>query len=173
MFNMKSYREMIADCEREVNRLHATLWETVEHRDKSPNQREQWHRAADAFRNHQSPIDDLIDQCLEFGLEHDNDLRHFAFAYIDNDPYFFRSGYILESLLQRVKKLSLTELEKESIRQTILKRVETRALRNFRHLCRLIPRIEDDQFRYELRSRAKSKDPQMRRRAEFALSYLR
>jgi len=168
---MQSYREMIAECEREVNELYATLSQMVERGCKSPSQREQWYRAADAFNNHQSPIYDLIDQCLESGLEHNNDLRCFAFAYIDQDPYFFRSGYILEDLLRRVKKLSLTESEKTSIQRLVLKRIETRALRNFKHICRLIPLANSDGFHTEVSNRAKSTDPQVRRRAEFALGY--
>lgn len=168
---MKNYREMIAECEHEVNELYATLSQTVEHRFKPQSQREQWHRTADAFNNHQSPIYDLIDQCLETGLEHNNDLRCFAFAYIDQDPYFFRSGYILEDLLRRVKKLSLTGSEKTSIQRLVLKRIETRALRNFRHICRLIPMVDSDGFHTEVSNRAKSTDPQVRRRAKFALGY--
>ena len=162
---------MIAECAQELNELHAILWKTVEHRGKSPHHREQWHRAADAFNNHQSPIDDLIDKCLEYGLESDNDLRRFAFAYIDEDPYFFRSGYILEDLLRRVKRLALTTDEKISLQHLILKRIETRALRNFRRICQLINKIDTDDFRNEVYNRTKSSDRQVKRRAEFALSY--
>jgi len=169
---MDHYTNMIADSEREMNRLHAALWASVEHRDKSPNHYEKWTQAAALFRNFHAPIDELVQRCLRCGLEHDPDLRCFAFCYIEHDPYFFRSGYILESLLQKVKKITLSDAEKDIIRRTILRRVETRALRNFRHLCRFIPRIQDAQFCYELRSRAKSTDPNLRRRAEFALSYL-
>ncbi|MEP1536500.1 MAG: hypothetical protein ABJQ34_06950 [Paracoccaceae bacterium] len=162
---------MITECEREVNELHAALWKAVEHRGKSPHQREQWHRAADAFNNHQSPIDDLIDRCFEYGLERDSDLRRFAFAYIDEDPYFFRSGYILEDLLRRVKRLTLSTDEKTSLQRLILKRIETRALRNFRRICQLINKIDTDDFRNEVCNRTNSSDPQVKRRAEFALSY--
>jgi hypothetical protein len=168
---MENYRKMIAECEREVNELHAALWKTVEHRYKSPHHREKWHRAADAFRNHQSPIDDLIDKCFEYGLKNDADLRRFAFAYIDEDPYFFRSGYILEDLLRRMKQLALTTDEKSSLQRLILKRIETRALRNFRRICQLINKIDTDQFHTEVCNRKKSSDPQVNRRAEFALSY--
>jgi len=168
---MENYQKLIAQCEDEINELDTELKQTLEHRDKSPHQREQWHRAADAFRNHQSQIDDLIDQCLELGLENNNELRRFAFAYIDQDPYFYRSGYILESLLRRVKKLSLTASEKSSIQRLVLKRIETRALRNFRQICRLIHMADTDGFLTEVSNRAKSTDPQVKRRAEFALAY--
>ncbi len=162
---------MIAECEREVNELHTTLKKTVEHRSKSLHQHEQWVRAADAFRNHQSPIDDLIDKCLKCGLESDGELRQFAFAYIDEDPYFFRSGYVLEDLLRRVKRLTLTTDEKRSIQRLILKRIETQALRNFRRICQLINKIDTDGFRTEVSNRSKSTDPNVKRRAEFALTY--
>ncbi len=168
---MAKYRKMIATCEAEVNDLHKKLWEAVEHREKSPNQREQWIRAAKAFREHSSPLYDLVDECLKSGLLHNPDLREFVFDYIDQDPYFFRSGYMLESLLQRVKKLPLTKSEKTSIQLLVLKRIETRALRNFRHICRLIHMADSNGFHSEISNRAKSSDPQVKRRAEFALDY--
>lgn len=168
---MTNFRKMIAKCEAEVNELHQKLRKTVEHREKSSHQHEQWQRAAKRFREYHSPVYDIVEQCLKFGLLHDQKLREFAFEYINLDPYFFRSGYMLESLLQRVKKLPLTDSEKTSIQRLILRRIETRALRNFRRICRLIHMVDSEGFHSEVSNRAKSIDPQVKRRAEFALAY--
>ncbi len=168
---MANYREMIARCADELNKLHQKVRETAEHRGKSSHQLEQWERAAKAFHEYYSPVDDIIEHCLNSGLLNDPKLREFVFDYINIDPYFFRSGYIMESLLQRVKKLTLTNLEKTSIQNLVLKRIETRALRNFRHICRLIRLVDDSSFHSEVSSRAKPNDAQVKRRAEFALAY--
>jgi len=168
---MTDYKEMILKCEVEVNKLHKNLRETFKHREKSPRQREQWKRAAKDFRGYPSPVYDLVEQCLKFGLLHDQKLREFTFDYIDIDPYFFRSGYMLDSLLQRVKKLHLTGLEITLIQRLILRRIETGALRNFRRICRLIHMLDIDGFYSEVSNRAKSTDSEVRRRAKFALAY--
>ena len=167
---MNRFRDMIAHCEQEMNARHRMLRETQEHR-KIPHQHEQWVRATKAFHAYHAPLHDLVEQCLNATDLHDPDLRAFAFDYVDYDPYFFRSGYILESLLQRIKKCALTDAEKTSLQRLLLNRIETCALRNFRHICRLIPMIERDGFHAEVCNRAKSTDPQIRRRAEFALAY--
>ncbi|MDO6589330.1 hypothetical protein DS901_03235 [Loktanella sp. D2R18] len=167
-----NYLELIITCEHELNTLHGALHATLEDREKSASHREKWVRAAKAFRAYDSPVFELADQCRRFGIKSAPELRAFVFAYIQCDPYFYRSGYILEQLLPKVKQLSLSEFEKGVIQRTILKRIETKALRNFRHLCKLIHYVDDAPFRDALRARANSSDTQMRRRAKFALAYL-
>lgn len=168
---MSDYREQIARCEQEVNALDRKVHETVKMRDSSREAREIWIRAAHDFRTYYSPIDDLLEACLKSDLPQDINLRQFVFDYIDQDPYFFRSGYILEKLLQRVKKLSLTPAEKTSLQRLLLKRIDTRALRNFRNICRLTHMIDSNGFHAKVSSRARSADPQINSRARFALEY--
>lgn len=168
---MADFVRMIADCEADLNVLHKNLHETAKHRGESPHQKEQWKRAAKAFRTFHSPVFDLVEQCLKNGLESDPKLREFTFDYIDQDPYFYRSGYRMESLLKCVKKLTLSDSEKASIQCLILSRIETRALRNFRQICRLIHMVENEGFHAQVTARTKLSDPQVKRRAAFALAY--
>jgi hypothetical protein len=169
---MQGCVNMIAQCERDKNALGAELDAAFAQCDASEGRRENYKRAAHAYRCYHSPVYDLVAQCRRFGIANDPDLRAFTFAYIKADPYFYRSGYIMESLLPGVKSLSLTLNERNIIRRAILKRIETRALRNFRHLCRLIRFVDNAQFRVNLSARANSSDPQICRRAKFALVYL-
>ncbi|MGH1454918.1 MAG: hypothetical protein ACRBBV_17265 [Paracoccaceae bacterium] len=168
---MTDYAALIATCEADTNALRHNLKEAHRLKGKSAHHHELWKRSAAAFREYNSPLYDLVAQCLRDGLLHDDDLRRFAFAYIDQDPYFFRSGYMLESILQRVKKLSLSPTEKASLQRLLLNRIENAALRSFRRICQLIPMIDSDPLREAVRDRARSTDPSVKRRAEFALRY--
>ena len=77
----------------------------------------------------------------------------------------------MEGLIRKIKKLSLIVAEKQLLRDLILKRIDTKALRNFRQICRLIPLIETAGFGNEVAARVRSNDASVRHRAKFALLY--
>ncbi|MFD2205749.1 hypothetical protein [Kiloniella antarctica] len=167
------FKEAISNHEIEKTKLRATLAEAHRLKDRSKIHDELFSSAAKRYREFTSIVDDLTNACLKDGIVTDPNLRKFVFDYIQCDPYFYRSGYILEKLLQRIKKLKLSTGEKNKIQVLILHRIETRALRNFRNICRLIPVISDDDFHQAVLDRYRSKDENVRRRAEFALCYFR
>lgn len=152
--------------------LHETVKATFLERDKSPEHREAWNRACRAFHQEELEMYAVLDRIGRDGIGTDPDLRRFVFAYIDTDPQFFRSGYILERLLRRIKRLTLTEAEKAALRALILRRIHHRAWRNFRDICRLIPRIQTQEFRASVWAALRDEDPGVRHRATLALSYL-
>lgn len=147
------------------------LWETFRRREKSELAWRDWELAAKRFREYRSEVDELLERCLVEGIANDSELRIFTFCFVECDPYYHRSGYAMEGLLRKIKKLILTEAEKSLLRGLILKRIDTKALRNFRQICRLIPTIETLGFSNEVVARTRSSDPSVRRRAEFALSF--
>lgn len=109
---MCSFQHLILRHETEYHALHTALHDRFDRRDKPEKARVDWLRAAEKFRNYHSELDDLMDRCLTEGLANDPMLREFAFCFIQHDPYYFGSGYSMERLLQRVKKLALSDLEK-------------------------------------------------------------
>lgn len=169
---MKNFCILIRQHEKKVNELHSKLWETFRRRERSAHAHSDWERAAKQFREFISEFDELVERSLSENLAQDKGLRDFAFSYVATDPYFFRSGYILERLVRRIKKLDLSDAEKQLIQQLILRRIDKKALRNFRDICRLIPKIETTGFSNEIAERLRSKEPSIRHRAEFAASYL-
>jgi len=98
-------------------------------------------------------------------------LRQFVFDFMSIDPMYFRSGYQKEKILRALKKIEFAEEERVILRQTILRRIRTNAHREFRHLCRLIPKVQTEDFISELSAAARSNDEYMRRRALVALEY--
>ncbi|MHA6268317.1 hypothetical protein ACXYMP_15755 [Aliiroseovarius sp. CAU 1755] len=169
---MKDFCTLIRQHENKKNELHSKVWETFRRREKSTHAHSDWERAAKQFREFSSEVDDLVERSLSEDIAQDKGLRDFAFSYIATDPYFFRSGYILERLVRRIKKLDLSDEEKQLIQELILRRIDTKALRNFRDICRLIPKVETRGFSNEIGERLRSKEPSIRHRAEFAASYL-
>lgn len=168
---MKNFTDLIQRHEAELQKLHSAVHDGFDRRETSKLARRDWELAAKRFREYGSEVDVLLKRCLVEGIAGDSELRRFAFCFVECDPYYFRSGYAMEGLLQKIKKLSLSEVEKGLLRKLILKRIDSKALRNFRHICRLIPIIDIVGFSNEVTSRARSQDPSIKRRAEFALSY--
>lgn len=169
---MKMFPHLIGRHEDEYNKLHTAVHETYGRREKSQLAWRDWELAAKRFRRYRSEVDELLERCLMDGIADDSELRNFAFCFVECDPYYDGSGYAMEGLLRKIKKLSLTEAEKALLRDLVLKRIATKALRNFRHICRLIPTIETLGFRNELTARGRSSDPSVRRRAKIAISYI-
>lgn len=169
---MKDFCPLIRQHEKKKNDLHSKLWETFRRREKSAHAHSDWKRAAKQFREFSSEVDELVERCLSENMSQDKGLRDFAFCYVISDPYFFRSGYILERLVRRIKKLDLSDAEKQFIQELILRRIDQKALRNFRDICRLIPKVETTGFSNAIAERVRSKEPSIRHRAEFAASYL-
>ena len=168
---MSGFRTEILAYEIESNRLRAAIYTAFKLRDRSRSHWETWSRACDRFHELLSPIDEWLRSCDTSDLASDPHIRLFIFEYLSADPYYFRSGYEKERLIRKIKKLDLTSPEKEIIRQLILSRIETRALREFRQICRMIPRIETKGFYEAVHIMFRSSDIDMQRRAKFALSY--
>lgn len=169
---MGNYIDAIRKLERETRALHDEVHRTFKLRGQSPHKFKDWERAAERFRTFKSDLDQLIEKCWHSAGEVvEPHLREFMFDYIEVDPQFFRSGYILEKILQRVKKLTMTEDEMAKVRTLLLNRIRTKALRDFRHVCRLVPLVKSRDLRETVEELAASSDPSTRHRARFALPY--
>lgn len=166
------YGEAIRRYEAEANALHRSVHEAYRQRDRSPAARARWEAATQAFHEHRTLVSDLLDDCLDHGIEGNAERRLFACDFVDCAPFFFRSGYALEALLRRAKSLRLSNREVEILRRLVLRRIERGGRREFRCLCRIIPSIDSPELRAEIEARALAPDPRQRQRALVAASYL-
>jgi hypothetical protein len=94
-------------------------------------------------------------------------LEH-AIAFLEADPYFFRSGYIKQKMLRFVRGYDLTE-DKARVQDVLLYIVDTHYCAEFREYCRLAAKISDEDFRRELEARLKSGISGRRNRARWML----
>ena len=169
---MSDFKSQIARHRDKLNELRERIHSTFKVRDRSEAHKLTWEDACADFHSFRSEIDSYMDKVNFERLSKDTQIRQFVFDFLSVDPIYFRSGYEKEYLLKLLKSLDFIDEEKEVLRRTILRRVRNGALREFRRFCQLIPKIENETFVAELRNEAKSTDPQIQRRAAFALDYV-
>jgi hypothetical protein len=169
---MSGFQSMIVHHADRLNELQERVHATFKERDRSESHTRAWKDACLEFHRLRTEVDKYTDGVTAEAMLRDKRIRQFVFDFLSVDPIYFRSGYEKERLLRALKSLELSEREKAVIRETILRRVRDGALREFRRFCQLVPRIQNDDFVSELRKRARSTDPQIRRRAAFALEYV-
>jgi len=93
--------------------------------------------------------------------------------FLELDPWFFRSGYMKETLIRLLRRQNLTEEQATRLRNTVLAVVDKGDRREFRHYCRLAVTVEDANFRRQLLQRLRGDDPGCARRALWILTRLR
>jgi hypothetical protein len=94
----------------EVSRLHARIHETFAARDRNPEKRQEWQRACEIFH---SRYDELAfpggySRALERMLAGDPEAMEATICFLELRPYFFRSGYMFESILRKAKRAPLS-----------------------------------------------------------------
>jgi hypothetical protein len=88
-----------------------------------------------------------------------------AIAFLEADPWFFRSGYEKQNLIRHLKRSRLTEVQRERLARVVLAAIDGRDRMEFRHYCRLACGIWSDLLDEEVAQRMQSRDPGIRRRA--------
>lgn len=68
------------------------------------------------------------------GASHEADV---LIQFLDEDPYFFRSGYAKEIAAKRLKRMDLNARQRKAIGDVCIKRVHGETRREFRALCHL------------------------------------
>jgi hypothetical protein len=95
-----------------------------------------------------------------------------AIAFLEADPWFFRSGYTKEKLLLRLTRLELTPRQAQRLRHVVLAAVDFRDRREFRRFSRLARKVDSPDLRAALRERLHSPDEGVQRRAQWVLQGL-
>ncbi len=96
-----------------------------------------------------------------------------AVQFLKADPIFFRSGYIKEDILERLRGIPLDPTQKRRLQQLILARImEPRVKREFRRYCRLAPFVTDPLFEEQIAVLAKSSGVELKH-AQWVLEHLK
>lgn len=88
-----------------------------------------------------------------------------AIAFLEADPWFFRSGYEKQNLIRHLKRVPLTVAQKGRLAQVVLAAIDGRDRQEFRHFARLACAIWSDALDQAIALRMASTDPGIRRRA--------
>lgn len=156
---------------RQVEEARRAVHETWRRRGQSQSAWQTWSEAAAAFHR-------ALDAAYPPGFRETfhrlksgeaDDLEPLI-AFVEADPIFFRSGYMKADCIRLLKRQNLTEHEADRLRQALLKVVDQRDRREFRHFCRLARAVDSPDLRAALRERLLTHpDPNVRRRAGWAL----
>lgn len=95
-----------------------------------------------------------------------------AIQFLEVNPYFFRSGYIKEKILTKLKNVDLTKRELERLHKVLLNIVDNHYCREFRYYCKLGRKIKTQKFLEGLRARMESTNKDVAKRAQWMLEYV-
>ena len=88
-----------------------------------------------------------------------------AIAFLEADPWFFRSGYEKQKIIQHLKRSRLTERQRTRLARVVLAAIDSRDRVEFRHYGRLACGIWSDFLDEEVAARMQNRDAGIRRRA--------
>ena len=105
---------VIYEAEAEMNRLHAACRAAAMHQRSSTESRQEYRRAAEAFRDYQSPLWELWSaQAQRDIVAGSGEWRDTAILYLQISPRFFRSGYLRNVVCTKLKQAELQHPERK------------------------------------------------------------
>ncbi len=111
---------------REINRLHERIHATVKTRDDNQEAWEAWSNACSDFHEQydQLAFPGGLDGAYDKILEGDKITIDTAITFLECRPYFFRSGYIYQQLIRKLKRAQLEGHDKKRFDQFMIKHKE-------------------------------------------------
>lgn len=131
---MTDFRELIKSEAEIIARLHRRVYETCLNRKKD---KQSWEKACLAFHSYTSELNYFLNRVYSEKEYADAELLEFVIVFLELNPMFFRSGYIKEEILRKIKRLRLTKKQADRLRNVLYDAVECRGTREFKAYCRL------------------------------------
>ena len=159
----------------QLRELNEAIHRTYRARSLSKTNAAAWSDACEAFH---SSYDRLafpggLTRAYDMLRKRDAAILEPVIAFLEADPYFFRSGYIKADLVKALSKFPLDQRQRTRLQQVIVARVKGPPRREFRKYCNLAPRVTAPEFEDDLDRLAGSSDPVTGRQAKWVLEALR
>jgi hypothetical protein len=167
------FTRLIESESAKLKELHAAITRTVVHRDRDERSRHEWQDACTAFHAHVSPLAKLLEPACGQQRYTDPELLEFAIRFLELDPWFFRSGYLKQILITRLKRSDLDDATRQRLRVVLMDAVKRRGTREFKYYCRLAAVLADEAFVGELAAACTGADPARIHRAKMMLEQVR
>jgi hypothetical protein len=155
------FTQLIRDESAALRALHERVHATCGTRDSGRHARDAWSQPCHEFHTYVSRLDPFLQRAFQDSRYSDPELIEFVVCFLEVDPFFFRSGYLKQDLLTRIKRSELTESVKRRLRAVLIDAANRRGTREFKYYGRLAAAIADDTLRAQLDTIA-SGDPSAR-----------
>lgn len=170
----RDFAQLIRKEGAKLHAMHAEIHRTFALRDRDPGAHREWEQACNAFHAYQSWFGPYLESaCKKRKARYARGILEFVVCFLEVDPWFYRSGYLKQVFLTRVKRSVLSEALKERLRKVVLDAVERRGTREFKYYCRLAVVLADQQLVAELETAAASTDAAIANRARMMLGTVR
>jgi len=113
----------------EISRLQACIYSTLPYRSNSPEQKVEWEKACAEFHsryNHLS-FPGGYSTAIERICAGDEETIEAALCFLECRPYFFRSGYMWNKILKKIKRAVLSMQQTERLKIVMQKHIAWRA----------------------------------------------
>ena len=169
---MTTFENLIAKESEILNRLHKNIHKTFIKRGKSKSGLKAWKEACQKCHSYKSGLDYYTEKaCLD--KAYSGEILEFVICFLEIDPWFFRSGYLKQVFITKLKRSDLTPSEINRTKKVLIKAVEAKGTREFKYYCRLASAIADEILIRNLKMIESLKDGAASSRARMMLNYIR
>jgi hypothetical protein len=112
-----------------------------------------------------------FDEALERMKTGDASGAEYAIAYLEADPFYFRSGYLKSTIARRLRRIELTETQVRRIQDALLAVTSKGGGDEVVEMRPLARRVETHEFRARLRALATAGETGVARRATLMLRF--
>jgi hypothetical protein len=144
------FESLIRTESAKLEELHSAIHRAFVNRDHGERARLEWQAATRAFHAYKSALDPYIERACSETNYSDPELLEFVISFLESNAWFFRSGYLKQVFITRLKRSPLNEAAKKRLRRVLLDAVNRRGTREFKYYCRLATAIADHELLAEL-----------------------
>ena len=167
------FTQLIRDESAALRALDERVHATCRTSDSDRRARDAWSQACHEFHTYVSRLDPYLQRAFQDRRYADQELIEFVVCFFEVDPYFFRSGYLKQDLLTRIKRSELKEPDKRRLRAVLIDAVNRRGTREFKYYGRLAAAIADEGLRTQLEAIASGNPSARSSRARLMLTRIR
>lgn len=166
-------RKLIIEKELVENAFVQRINETCEKRDESKAGFEEWEKACSEWHQSEHAVDYLWEDETRERLRNGNsDVVEDVLLFLEVDPWYFRSGYLKERLLDALRQVQLTERNQARIRKILLEVASGPNRREYRRYCALARTITNHDFERTLQEKSDKLDTKVSGKFSYMLRYI-
>jgi hypothetical protein len=167
-------REQIIEAERIRNAQRRRIDEALVNRGENQDAFQVWRDACDEFHDTVLSTDYLwLDETQQLIRNGERSTIEDVLLFLEVDPWYFRSGYLKEMLIESLKQAPLTDQDKARIRQIIISVAAGKNRREFRRFCELAARVISEEFENTIEQLVAQQDHESKGKFSYILRYLK